>query len=115
MADNITGVNVGGSGTFQANPVPDTSVFPAGTVNTWTASDPSITLAPADPTDPSEADVVASVPAGSTLTSFDLSVSTQMPADSTGTVPAALTATVTVPVIQAPPPVPTGVSISQVS
>jgi hypothetical protein len=115
MPGNITGINVGGSGTFQANPVPDTSVFPAGTVNTWTASDPSITLAPANPLDPSEADVTASVPAGSTLTSFTLSVSTQMPADSTGTVPPPLTDTATIPVIAAPPPPPTGVSISQVS
>jgi hypothetical protein len=111
----ITGVNVGGSGTFVANPIPDTSAFPSGTVNTWTASDPSIGLAPANPSDPQEAEVVASVPAGSTLASFDLSVSVQMPPDSTGTTPAPLTTTVTIPVIAAPPPVPTGVSIDQVS
>ena len=111
----ITGVHVGDSEVFVANPVPEGTLFPAGTVDTWTASDPSIGLRPAnDPsTDPGESAVVASVPADSTLESFDLSVSVQMPADAAGTVPEPLTNTVTVPVIKAPAPLPTGVAISQ--
>jgi hypothetical protein len=109
----ITGINVGSTEGFGAFPLPEGTQFPSGTVDTWTASDPSITLAPADPNDPSEAAVLVSVPADSTLTTFDLSVSSQMPADSGGNVPAPLTATVSVPVIAAPVPLPTGVFIDQ--
>jgi hypothetical protein len=112
---SITGINVGGSGTFEADPIPDTSVFPAGTVDTWTADDPSIVITPNDPTDPVDTRVVVSVPAGSTLTTFNLSVSVQMPPDSSGNTPAPLTTSVAVPVIAAPPPPPTGVSINQIA
>jgi hypothetical protein len=110
---SITGINVGAQGAFEADPVPVGTSFPSGTVNTWTADDPTIGLAPADPTDSSEADVIVSVPSSYTGSGFNLSVLTQMPADASGTLPAALTATVQVPVISQPAPLPTGVTINQ--
>ena len=112
---SITGINVGGNGTFEADPVPTGTTFPSGTVDTWTADDPSITITPANPADPTDTQVVVGVPAGSTLTTFNLSVSVQMPPDSSGTAPAPFTSTVAVPVIAAPPPPPTGVVINQVA
>jgi len=113
---SITGINVGGSGTFEADPVPSTSTFPAGTVNTWTADDPSITITPANPADPEDTQVIVTVPSTDTNTSFNLTVSAQMPpATPGGTPPAALTNTVSVPIIPAPPQPPTGVVINQVA
>ena len=109
----IVGVPVGGKAKFVALPVPSDTPFPDGTVHTWTASDPSVSLAPFDASDPSEDAVVASLPADSTLTTFDLTVSSQMPPDDSGTVPDPLTNTASIPVVKAPAPRPTGVVIDQ--
>ena len=59
-------------------------------------------------------DTQGSAPAGSPP-SYNLTVSVQLPTPTGGTAPAALTMTVNVPLIAAPPPVPTGVVINQVS
>ena len=62
----ITGVPVGGSGTFQESFVPTNAALPAGAsiVITWTVDDPNVTLAPsADGTS-----VVASVDPSDTAT-----------------------------------------------
>jgi len=103
---SITGLPAGGTGTFESDPIPSSVPFPAGTVDTWSASDPSIIISTTS--DPMQ--VLVGVPAGTTLTTFDLTVSVQMP----GTpLPAPLTATVPVPVL--PPVVPTGVMINQIA
>ncbi len=100
----ITGVNAGGSGTFEADPVPSTTIFPTGSVDTWTTDDPTIQLTP------NGNQVVASVPATATEADFGLTVSVQMPGGG-----APLTSTVRVPIIPLPPPPPTGVVINQVA
>jgi hypothetical protein len=128
-AMSITGTNVGGTSTFEADAllagVADPAGFPAGTVDTWSISpaDPLVTLGPDSGPDVNEAgtldQVVVSVGAGDTNASYGLSVSVQMPAPTSGpnagVVPAPLVATVQVPIIQAAPPVPSGVAINQVS
>ena len=49
-AMSITGTQVGGSSTFEAdailNGLADSAGFPAGTVDTWTTDDPNITVGP---------------------------------------------------------------------
>jgi hypothetical protein len=80
-------------------------------VDTWTSSDPLVVLTPST-TNPAQ--VTATTPATNTNASFVLTVSTQMPAVN-GVTPAPLTATATVPILAAPAPVPTGVSINQIS
>jgi hypothetical protein len=109
----ITGIQAGGApGVFEADPIPSNVPFPAGTTDTWTSDDPNVTLAPST-TDPTQ--VQASTPASNTAKDFGLTVSTQMPADSTGAVPAPFTNTVRVPIIPATTAVPTGVQINQIS
>lgn len=126
---SIVGTNVGGSSTFEADAllagVLDAAGFPAGSVDTWSISpaDPLVTLGPDSGPDVNEAgaldQVVVSVADGDTNPSYGLSVSVQMPAPTSGpnagVVPAPLTASVTVPIIQAAPAVPNGVSIVQIS
>ena len=111
----ITGIHVGDSEVFVATPIPADVPFPSGTVHTWTASDPSITLRPANSpsTDPGEDAVVASVPADSELKTFELSVSSQMPPDETGAAADPLVDTKSIPVIAVAAPRPTGVAIDQ--
>jgi len=130
-AMSITGTQVGGSSTFEAdailNGLADSAGFPAGTVDTWTTDDPNITVGPDSGPDVNEAgaldqvvitvpatDTQGSAPAGSPP-SYNLTVSVQLPTPAGGTAPAPLTMTVNVPLIQAPPPVPTGVLINQIS
>jgi hypothetical protein len=122
---SITGTNVGGQSTFEAdailNAIADPAGFPAGSVDTWTSDDPNVSIA-AD-SGPNNSQVVVSVPATDTQgsapagspPSYNLTVSVQMPTPAGGTAPAPLTATVNVPLIAAPPPVPTGVVINQIS
>ena len=127
----ITGTNVGGTSTFEAdailNGIADPAGFPAGSVDTWTTDDPLASIGPDTGPDVNETgtldqvvvsiplnDTQGSAPAGSPP-SYNLTVSVQMPADASGVVPAPLTMTVNVPLIQAPPPVPTGVVINQIS
>jgi hypothetical protein len=108
----ITGIQAGGTpSVFESDPIPSSIAFPAGTVDTWTSSDPLVTVTPST-TNPAQ--VTASTPATNTNTTFNLTVSTQMPAVN-GVTPAPLTATVAVPIIAAPAPVPTGVTINQIS
>ena len=109
----ITGVQAGAvPAVFEADPVPSTVPFPAGTVSTWTSDDPAVVLSAA--ADPSQ--IQAVVPATDLAKDFGLTVSTQMPAVA-GVVPAPLTNTVRVPIIPAGVgggTVPTGVQINQV-
>jgi hypothetical protein len=103
---SITGIPAGGTGTFESDPIPSSVPFPAGTVDTWSASDPSIIISTTS--DPMQVSV--GVPAGTSLPMFDLTVSVQMPGSPA---PAPLVATVPVPVL--PPVVPTGVTINQIA
>jgi hypothetical protein len=108
----VTGIQAGGAaGVFESDPIPSTIPFPPGTVDTWTSDDPTVVLTPSA-TNPAQ--VSAQTPATNVNKAFNLTVSTQMPAVG-GVTPAALTATVNVPIIPAPAPLPTGVSINQVS
>lgn len=113
----ITGVNAGGQGTFEAdailNGVADPAGFPAGSVDTWTTDDANVSLAP--DSGPNNSQVVVSVAATDTAADFGLSVSVQMPTPAGGVAPAPLVTTVRVPIVQAPPPVPTAVAINQVA
>jgi hypothetical protein len=114
---SITGTNVGGQSTFEADAllagVADPAGFPAGSVDTWTVDDVNVTLGP--DSGPNGSQVVASVSPTDTATSYNLTVSVQMPTPSSGVAPAPLTATVNVPIIAAPPPTPNGVTITQVA
>jgi len=126
----ITGTVIGTSSTFEAdailNAIVDTAGFPAGSVDTWTTDDPLATVGPDTGPDVNETgtldQVVVSIPANDTQgsapagspPSYNLTVSVQMPAVG-GVVPAPLAMTVNVPLIAAPPPVPTGVVINQIS
>jgi hypothetical protein len=104
----ITGVQAGGpAAIFEADPVPSTIPFPAGTVDTWTTDDPAVQLTPS-PTDPSQVQVL--VPATDLAVDFGLSVSTQMPG-----VASPFTNTVRVAIIPAAATLPTGVQINQVA
>jgi hypothetical protein len=108
----ITGIQAGGApAVFESDPIPSNIPFPPGTVDTWTCDDPNVVLAPS-PTNPAQ--VTASTPATDTATECNLNVSTQMPAVN-GVVPAPLVATVAVPIVAAPAPLPTGVTINQVA
>ncbi len=127
---SITGTNVGGTSVFEADAIlagiADPAGFPAGTVDTWTTDDPNAVVGPDSGPDVNEAgtldqvsvsipstDTQGSAPAGSPG-SYNLTVSVQLPAVG-GVTPAPLVATVNVPLIQAPPPVPDSVTINQVS
>lgn len=103
----ITGVQVGGSGTFVESYVPSNAALPPGAsiVITWTVDDTLVTLAPsADGTS-----VVATVDPSDTAASFNLTA--------TGT-SAALAGPITsgpvnVPILPVPPPLPTALSVNQ--
>lgn len=101
-ATMITGVRVGSSGTFVETPIPAGSVVPAGSPEVWTTDDPLVSLAPS--TD--ETSVVASVDPTDTAADFGLTFTATI----NGT---DVSATVRVPIIPLPPPVPTGFSIDQ--
>jgi len=127
---SITGTPVGGQSTFEAdailNGVADTAGFPAGTVDTWTCDDPAAVIGPDSGPDTNQTgaldQVVISIPATDTQgsapagspPSYNLTVSVQLPAVA-GVLPAPLTNTVNVPITSAPVPVPTAVTINQVS
>jgi hypothetical protein len=113
----ITGIPVGGQGTFEAdailNGTADAAGFPAGSVDVWTVDDALVTLGP--DSGPNNSQVVASVAATDTAASFNLTVSVQMPTPAGGTAPAPLVMTVNVPITPGAVPVPTGVAITQVA
>ena len=98
----INGIVVGGTGTFVE------TVLPAGataTAITWSADDPLVTLTPsADGTS-----VSAATQATDTAPSFNLTVS------GTNSAGAAISTTVNVPLLAAPPPVATGFDVTQTS
>jgi hypothetical protein len=103
----ITGVPVGGSGTFVESFVPTNAALPVGAVLSvvWTVDDPLVTLAPsADGTS-----VVASVGATDTAAAFNLTAT-----GSSAALPAPITSgPVSVPIIPLPPPLPTSLSVTQ--
>ena len=103
----ITGVPVGGSGTFVESFVPSNAALPAGAsiVITWTVDDPNVTLAPsADGTS-----VVASVAASDTATSFNLTAT-----GTSAALPGPITSgPVNVPILPTPPPLPTSLAVNQ--
>ena len=104
----ITGVPVGGSGTFQESFVPTNAAMPAGSVLsvTWTVDDPLVTLTPsADGTS-----VVASVDIKDTATSFNLTAV----GNSAVFFPAAIgSGPVSVPILPTPAPLPTSLAVNQ--
>ena len=108
----ITGVPVGGQGTFGETPQPPGSAFPTGTTFTWTSSDTANTsLTPS--TDGTK--VAMGVAAGATVgSSTVLTCSAQMPAVG-GTTPPPVTGSGTVPYMPAVVPTPTSMSIDQIS
>lgn len=100
---SVTGVPLGGSGTFRVSPVPSNGQLSS--VPQWTTGDASVTLAPA-------ADgltCVATVASTETLTSFGLTVSA---VSSDG---AQLSQTTSVPVLAATPVPATGLQIDQIA
>jgi hypothetical protein len=105
----ITGVPVGGSGTFQESFVPSNAALPAGAVLsvTWTVDDPNVTLAPSS----DGSSVVASVAASDTATSFNLTAT-----GTSAALPGPITSgPVNVPILPAPPPLPTALAVNQTS
>lgn len=103
----ITGVPVGGSGTFQESFVPTNAALPAGAsiTITWTVDDPLVTLAPsADGTS-----VVATVDPTDTATSFNLTAT-----GNSSALPGPITSgPVNVPILPTPPPLPTSLAVNQ--
>lgn len=75
MPDIATTINPGGIATFQAQLLDNGSAITAPNPFTWTASDPSISLAPSADT----TSAVATVPADTTLTSFEVTATTVDP------------------------------------
>lgn len=103
----ITGVAIGGKGTFVESFVPSNAALPAGAVLTvtWTADDPLVTLVPSS----DGTSVVASVAATDTAKAFNLTaagISTALPGPITS-------GPVSVPILPAPPPLPTSLAINQ--
>lgn len=102
----ITGVQVGGSGTFQESFVPTNAALPAGQQLsvTWTVDDPLVTLAPSAGTS-----VVASVDPTDTATSFNLTAR-----GTSAALPGPITSgPVNVPIIPQPAPLPTSLAVNQ--
>lgn len=98
----ITGVVLGGQGSFQETPLPPGSQLPSGITPVWSTTDTSVTLTPSS----DGTTCGAAVAATDTNTSFPLTV-TASAALPDGTTPIS---TVTVPIL--PPPV-TGFQIDQ--
>jgi hypothetical protein len=115
MATNNS-IAVGSSGTFQETNIPGGSVYPAGTVIAWAASDPLVTFTASPDGDTSK--IVANVPVGDTATTFQLGVqatgtdSNGNPFTVTGSAP--ITVTITGGVTP-PANLPTDMSITQLS
>lgn len=99
----ITGIVAGQVGTFKETPLPVGAVIPPGTIPQWTTSDTTNTaLTPsADGTS-----VAVAVAAGTTISTFNLSVANQ---------DGSFLTTVPVPVLPVAPPPQTGFQIDQTS
>jgi hypothetical protein len=102
----ITGVQVGGTGTFQISFVPPNGV-PLSSGPTVAADDPLVTLSAVD----SNSQFTASVGAGDTGTSFNITVSGMNGA----TPPVALSHVFNVPILAAPPLQITDFGLDQIS
>ncbi len=101
----ITGVTKGSQGTFTETPVPVGGALQAGDIPSWSSDDATVGLQPsADGTS-----VIASVPADSTATSFNLTVNG---INSQGT---KIQTTVSVPILAPAPPPATGFQIDQIA
>ena len=100
----ITGIQVGGSGVFQALTVPSNAV-PFQSV-AFVSSDPLVTLTQ-DPTDQTK--VTAAVDASDTAASFQLTV------NAVNGVGAPLTHVFTIPLTAAPPPQAVDIDLNQLS
>jgi hypothetical protein len=85
----ITGVPLGGQGTFVETPLPTGDSLPAGVIPVWTCPDNLVTLTPSS----DGTSCVALVDASDTNTNFALTVSATLP---DGTKPAS---TVNVPIL----------------
>jgi len=101
----ITGVPLGGAGTFAVTPIPPNGKLQTGSVPQWTTGDTSVTLTPAA----DGLSCVANVAAGETLPSFGLTC-TATSSDGTP-----LTATVSVPILAAVVVPATALSIDQIA
>lgn len=103
----ITGVPVGGSGTFVESFVPTNAALPAGAslTVTWTVDDPLVTLAPSS----DGTQVVASVDPSDTATSFNLTAT-----GTSAALPGPITSgPVNIPILPTAPPLPTALAINQ--
>lgn len=103
----ITGVQVGGSGTFVESFVPTNAALPAGAVLsvTWTVDDPLVTLAPSA----DGSSVVATVDPTDKATSFNLTAT-----GNSAALPAPITSgPINVPILPTPAPLPTSLSVDQ--
>jgi hypothetical protein len=102
----ITGVPVGGSGTFQETPDPPGSTLVGNP--TFTSDHPEVTLSPSPDADPTKVVATASstAVAGS---AFNLTVS------GTNTLGTAISTVFSVPILPAVPPVATGFTLTQLS
>lgn len=104
-------INQGGSGVFQAQPLPAGASFPPGTQFAWSSDNPKISFAVA-PGDTSGATQTVTDDPSDTATSANLSVAVQLPGSPA---PAVLTAVLAITITPVTPPPPTGVQISQLS
>ena len=101
----ITGIVLGATGTFTGTPVPPGSALQAGSIPTWSADDPLVTLTPAV----DGLSVAAATSATDTAASFNL---TQSGVNSAG---AAISSTANVPLLPVPVVPATGFDIEQTS
>jgi hypothetical protein len=105
----------GTSGTFQETNIPAGSVYPAGTVIQFAASDPLVTFSPSPDGDPSK--TLVNVPATDTAANFQLGVQATG-TDSNGnpfTVTGSTPITVTITPASGPSNLPTDMSIAQLA
>jgi hypothetical protein len=116
MAAKLTNNSIvaGTSGTFQETNIPAGSVYPAGTVIAWAASDPLVTFSPSPDGDPTK--TLVNVPATDTAASFQLGVQATgtnngTPFTVTGSTPITVTITPATP----PSNLPTDMSIAQLA
>ena len=99
-------IQVGAVGVFQETPIPVGAILPAGIVPSWTSSDATIATVESPNSDATGATIkVTGMKAGT----FTLTVSATLPGGNV------IQGSATVQVVAAPPPAPTGFTISQLS
>jgi hypothetical protein len=109
QGEEIMATPAGGTSVFQEIPTPAGTIFPAGTTFTWTVDDTAdISLTPsADGTQ-----VSATCIPNPTGTAYNLTCTSSYTPPGA---PTPISATINVPIVQPPPPTPTGMQINQLS